>query len=282
MRALLSAILLILSVGSLSAQNYSKDKQSRKVYFGWGYTRAWYSKSTIHFVNNSTTGSNVATKATSYDFVIHDVTAHDRPDFDKLKDVINITIPQFVGRLGYSLNSKWAVEINYDHAKYVVDDFQKVHVTGRFNNDWVDTDTILDPYNFLHFEHTDGANFWLFNAVRKFNVFNYKDKVSLTWMVKPGAGFVMPRTDVTLFGTRLNNNWKVAGWIVGLETGARLKFFDRAYLEFVGKTVYADYVNCFVLGRGNGKANHHFKAAQLTFTFGYEFGNYRKKAVASN
>jgi hypothetical protein len=88
-------------------------------------------------------------------------------------------------------------------------------------------------------------------------------------MLKPGGGFVMPRTDVTLFGQRLNNDWKIAGWIVGIETGARFKFYDRAYFEFVGKAVYADYVNAFVLGKGHGKASHHFFARQLTATIGY-------------
>lgn len=279
MRSVLFASILVAGSFGLSAQKWEKDGQSGKVYFGWGYTRAWYSKSTIHFVNNSTAGSNMNGTVKSYDFTIHDASAHDLADFDKLKDVINITIPQFVGRLGYSFNKKWAFEINYDHAKYVVDDYQKVRVTGRFDENWVDKDTILDPYHFLHFEHTDGANFWMFNPIRKWDIFNFKNKLSLTWMAKPGAGFVMPRTDVTLFGQRLNNNWKVAGWIVGFETGARLRFFDRAYLEFVGKTVYANYVNCFVLGRGNGKANHQFKAAQLTFTFGYEFNRPKKEQI---
>jgi hypothetical protein len=282
MRKLFLVFLSVFCLSSVNAQKWQKDGQSGKAYFGWGYTRAWYSKSTIHFVNNSTEGSTVATKANSYDFTIHNVSAHDRSDFDKIKDVVNITIPQFVFRVGYSFNSKWAFEINYDHAKYVVDDFQKVRVSGRFNDMWVDQDTILDPTNFLHFEHTDGANFWLFNAVRKWNMFNLKNKLDIAWMLKPGAGFVMPRTDVTLFGTRLNNDWKVAGWIVGLESGARLRFFDRAYLEFVGKVVYADYVNVFVLGRGNGKANHHFKASQLIFTFGYEFAKHKAKAATSN
>lgn len=218
MRNFLLVFLSVFCFTSVIAQKWEKDEQSGKAYFGWGYKRAWYSKSSIHFVNNSAESINVTSKANHYDFTVHNVSAHDRSDFDRIKDVINITIPQFVFRVGYSFNSKWAFEINYDHAKYVVDDFQKVRVTGRFNDTWVNQDTILDPVNFLHFEHTDWANFWLFNAVRKWNVFKLKDKLDLTWMLKPGAGFVMPRTDVTLFGQRLNNSWKVAGWIVGLES----------------------------------------------------------------
>lgn len=266
--------LLILAIAGMTGWTQAQDNSvqaGRHFYFGWGYTRAWYSRSTIHFKNNSNAYNPVTGRTDNYDFYIHDVEAVDRPDFDRIKDVINITIPQFVGRIGYSFNDKWGAELNYDHTKYVVRDFQRTRVTGRFNDEWVDTDTILDPSKLLHFEHTDGANFWMFNAVRKWKLLNAGKVLKVTWMVKPGAGFVIPRTDVTMFGQRLNNNWKLAGWITGVETGLRTAFFNRVYLEFVGKAVYADYVNCFVLGRGHGRANHHFFATQLTLTAGYIF-----------
>lgn len=240
-------------------------------YFGWGYTRAWYSKSTIHFVNNSSRVNPVTGRTDNYDFTLHQVTAHDRSDFDRIKDVINITIPQFVFRIGFSLNPKWTVELNYDHTKYVVDDNQRIRISGRFNENWVDQDTLLNGNDLVHFEHTDGANFWMFNLVRKWKVISLGNAFNMTWLLKPGAGLVVPRTDVTLFSQRVNNDWKVAGWITGIESGARFSFYNKAYIEFVGKAVYANYVNVFVVGRGNGKANHHFFATQLTLTCGYQF-----------
>jgi len=245
-------------------------------YFGWGYTRAWYSKSTIHFVNNSNRVNPITGRVDNYDFTLHNATAHDRPDFSQIKDVINITIPQFVFRVGYSLNKRWGLEVNYDHTKYVVDDNQKLRVSGRFNDNWVDQDTILNGNTLVHFEHTDGANFWMLNLVRKWQVLSLGKAFTVTWMIKPGAGIVLPRTDVTLFGERLNNDWKVAGWITGVESGARFCLYNKAYLEFVGKAVFADYVNVFVLGRGNGKATHHFFATQLTATIGYQLTSRKK------
>ena len=95
MRSLLFVFLSVFCLSSGNAQKWEKDEQSGKAYFGWGYTRAWYSKSTIHFVNNSATGSS-ATKATNYDFTIHDVSAHDRSDFDKIKDEHIKTIAHFM------------------------------------------------------------------------------------------------------------------------------------------------------------------------------------------
>lgn len=248
------------------------SKKQNKIYLLWGYTRAWYTKSNIHFQNKGTYVSKLNGNSYTYDFTAYQAVAKDRPDFDQLYDVINITIPQFVGRLGYKLNDKWDIEMNYDHTKYVVTDFQKLRVKGQINNQWFDTDTILSPTNLFHFEHTDGANFWMINAVRKFKLFQKNPKFKLEAVVKPGGGIVIPRTDVTLFGERLNNDWKVAGYIFGVESGIRINFLKYGLFELTTKGSYANYVNAFVLGKGNGKVNHHFFAGQVTATFGVLLG----------
>ncbi len=254
------------------SQTDSLKKKKSHMYFTWGYTRAKYSKSTLHFKNTSNKFNEFTQKNDNYDFVVYDAVAKDRPDFEQIKDVINITIPQFVFRVGYMFNNKWGLEINYDHAKYVVTDYQKVRVKGRVNNNYFDQDTVLDPATFLHFEHTDGANFWMVNAVRKWDLLKPRKNFEASWVLKPGAGIVFPRTDVTLFGERLNNNWHVAGWIVGVESGLRMEFLKHGFFEFVGKGSFANYVNSLVLGKGNGKARHHFFTAQLTATIGLKFG----------
>jgi hypothetical protein len=260
-----TSLLLIFGFIS-SAQRDSSKSKFKKFYLTWGYTKAYYSKSTIHFVNNSGSG-----KEKNYDFTVHNATAHDRMDLDKIGDIVNVTIPQFVFRIGYRFNEKWGIELNYDHTKYVVDDYQTARVEGRFDDTWVDSNMVLDPNTFLHFEHTDGANFWMINAVRDVQFYKPNKKFIASWVIKPGAGIVIPRTDVTLFGENLNNDWKVAGWIVGVETGLRLQFLNHGFFEFVGKGSYANYVNAFVLGNGNGRANHHFFTTQLTGTIGVIF-----------
>ncbi len=266
-RFLFALVLTLLGL-CVYSQTDSIKKKNAQWYFTWGYTKAAYSKSTLHFKNLSNKYNEQTGRYDYYDFTIYDATAHDRPDFDAIKDVVNITIPQFVCRLGYSFNDNMGIEINYDHTKYVVTDYQKVRLKGQFNNVAVDSITVLDPNNFLHFEHTDGANFWMVNFVYKWKLYNPSKNFKASWVVKPGAGIVFPRTDVTLFGQSLNNNWKVAGWIVGVESGLRLEFFKNGFFEFVSKGSYADYVNAFVLGKGHGTARHHFFAGQLTATLG--------------
>jgi hypothetical protein len=248
-----------------------KNKKSQW-YITWGYTRAAYSRSTIHFKDESQKLHEYTGKQANYNFTIYDVKASDQADFDKLPDVINITIPQYVCRVGYSFNEKWGIELNYDHTKYVVNDWQIARIEGQIDDHLVDGDTLLDPDRFLHFEHTDGANFLMLNAVRNFKFYNPNKNFGLSWVVKPGAGLVIPRTDVTLFGEHLNNDWHVAGWIAGLETGLRMEFFRNGFFELVTKGSYADYRQVLVLGKGNGRASHHFFTGQVSATIGVRFG----------
>ena len=153
----------------------------------------------------------------------------------------------------------------------MVNDYQTARLEGQIDDSWLDETVVMDPDSFLHFEHTDGANFWMINLVRQINLYHPGKNFKASWVVKPGAGVVVPRTDVTLFGQNLNNDWKLAGWIVGVETGLRVEFLRHGFFEFVAKGSYADYVNAFVLGKGHGRASHHFFTAQLTGTIGYKF-----------
>jgi hypothetical protein len=256
-----------------SIPSESKRLKKGNIYLMWGYTRATYSKSDIHFENRSNTYYPETGKYHNYDFTIYNAEAKDRPDFNQIKDVVNITIPQFVMRVGYYFNNKkdFGIELNYDHTKYVVTNYQKVHIKGDFNGNYIDKDTILDPDNFLHFEHTDGANFWMLNFIKRWKLYQPSKNFNVGFVVKPGAGIVYPRTDVRMQGTRLNNKWHMAGWIVGLESGFRLEFLKNGVFEFMGKGSFADYRNVLVLGKGNGKANHHFFTGQLTMTIGATF-----------
>lgn len=255
---------------AVTSNTLSTKKKKGSLYLMWGYTRAAFSKSTIHFKDHSNTFYPETGRNHDYDFTIYDATAHDRPDFNGISDIINITIPQFVAHVGYYFNNKkdLGIELSYDHTKYVVDDYQRIHIKGVFNGNWVDQDTTLNPDNLLHFEHTDGANFWMINFLKRWKLYEPSKKFNVGWVVKPGAGVVVPRTDVTMMGTRLNNDWHLAGWIAGAESGIRVEFLKNGVFEFMAKGTYADYTNVLVLGKGNGAANHHFFTGQLTMTLG--------------
>jgi hypothetical protein len=271
-------VLLILSLFFLNSFSQSdslnlslNSKPAGAFYFSWGYTRAWFSKSTLHFVDRSNAYHEATGKNNNYDFTIYNATAHDRPDFDKIRDVINITVPQFACHAGYYFNTKndIGIEVNFDHTKYVLTDWQKVHVKGDFNGVAIDKDTILDPDKFLHFEHTDGANFLCFNFLKRWKFIESSGNFNLGWVVKPGIGMVIPRTDVTLFGERLNNKFHIAGCIAAIETGLRAEFLTNGFFELMAKGSYANYMQVLVLGKGSGKANHSFYTFQVTAQLGF-------------
>jgi hypothetical protein len=271
MKKLILFCFLFLVAHSSFSQTDSLKKRKKNFYFMWGYNREAYTGSTIHFVNKGNSGGT--NELGAYDFYVKDVRAKDKSDFDKLGDVINITIPQFNVRLGMWLNNKndEGFEINYDHAKYVVTDGQTVRFKGTINGVAVDKDSILDR-NYFHFEHTDGANFWQINYMKRNKIFyTKKENIKLSYVFKPGFGVVIPRTDVTLFGKHLNNNWKVAGVTASLETALHLEVYKHLVLEFAFKGGWANYMNAFVLGRGNGKASHQIGYVEGIFTFGYQF-----------
>jgi hypothetical protein len=264
MKRFLLTITLLLFI-TVSHARIFKNIEFSGIYGQWGYNRDWYSKSTLHFTNGD-----------KYDFTVHDAVAHDKPDFENFwKNPYDITIPQNSIRVGVYLNKKHtkAIEINFDHSKYVVDD-QVAHITGKIEDGWeVNTDMKIE-YPFLHVEHTNGANFLLLNYVSQHHLLKHKKK-QLNAIWKLGGGIVIPRSDVTIMGRELDNKYHVAGYIGGAEAGFRFYPTRKFFLEFTGKAGYANYMNALTVD--NGKLSHSFYFAELIGLVGYDI-NLPKKA----
>lgn len=262
MKNLISCILLSSFVFTASAQK--KGKLISGIYLQWGYNTEWYTRSNIHF------------KMPGSDFTIHNVRAQNRPDLDAVyKKPKDISIPQYNYRIGFYLNKKHsrAVELNFDHAKYIVTDWQTVRVSGNIDGTPVNGDSTLNPNTFLHFEHTDGANWLHFNYVQQQTLLLKRNKTPLlTFVWKAGAGINIPRTDFTWRGDRFNNDFHVAGYNISAEAGARLYPLKKFFIEFTGKTGYVKYLNA--LSNSNAvkgiRARHSFGYIELIGTIGYE------------
>lgn len=239
-------------------------------YFSWGYNRDWFSKSDIHFQNKGEYDTNLK-RYVSYDFTVYNVKAKDRAH---LKDIFrtDLTIPQYNYRIGYFFNNKKdiGIELNFDHVKYIMSDWQTLRVKGTIDDQYIDQDTLISPDNFLHFEHSDGANFLFLNIVKRQRLYVSGNKKHWVSMVgKIGAGIVVPRTDVLLFGERINNCFHIAGYGGGIEGGFRYDAFKHVFLEYTIKAAYTNYVNVLVLGQG--KANHYFFTGENILTLGFQF-----------
>ena len=263
-KIILGLALLIVFHDQSSAQ--SKHRFFKGMYIQWGYNREWYTKSNIHFLMSN-----------GNDFMLHDVVAKDKPDFDAIyKNPAEISIPQYNYRFGFYLNEKKtkALEINFDHAKYVVTNFQKVRVTGTIDGQQVDGDSTLNPQTFLHLEHTDGANWLHVNYVQQQTLFQNLNKTRplLNVIYKAGLGINIPRTDFTWRGSRLNNYFHVAGYNISLEGGARFYLLKNLFLEGTGKTGFVKYLNAMANTKNmkGNRVRHSFGYFEVIGLIGYD------------
>jgi hypothetical protein len=255
-------IALIFSSGSAWSEEFVKDKKKKgRIYFSWGYNKDYFSKSDIHFKDEGTD---------NYDFTLHGVKASDRPAFDQILKA-DLTIPQYSYRLGYYFNdaNDLGIELNFDHTKYIMHNYQQVHLSGFIHEQFYDVDTVISP-GFVLFEHTNGANFLMLNFLKKHNLHTSINKKHVLNVVgKIGAGVVIPKTAVSLFGERLDNVFHVAGYVTGMETGLRYEFGKYIFSEGTVKGTFANYTN--VLTVGTGKANHTFFTAEFIISVGLQF-----------
>jgi hypothetical protein len=260
MKHLLVVFLLSGLIFTASAQK--KSKLISGMYLQWGYNTEWYTKSTIHF--------NSMVNGVDHNFTIYKAKAHDRSDMNGIvKNPIEFTIPQYNYRIGFYLNKKHtkAIEINYDHTKYIVYNDQSVRARGNIGSNYFDKDTSF-AFNEVHFEHTNGANFYHVNYVRQYELKNNGKRPVFTALWKAGAGILIPKTDITLSNKRVDNRFHIAGYCFGAEAGARWYISRKLFFEGTAKAGFANYINA--LGAGSGKVNHHFEYFELIGTIGYD------------
>ena len=232
----------------------------------WGYNTEWYTRSTIHF--KMANGDN---------FKLIKAASHDKPDMDAVwKNPTEVSIPQYNYRLGFYLNKKRtkSLELNFDHIKYVVTDGQTVRVKGTIGGVNVNADSVLNPADFLHLEHTDGGNLLHLNYVQQNTILRTKASkrplVNLLW--KAGAGINIPRTDFTYHGDRLNNNFHIAGYNISAEAGARIYPFKNFFFEATGKSGFVRYMNALAntTSLKGSKVSHGFGYIEMIGTFGFD------------
>lgn len=243
---------------------------SKKYYFSWGYNRDWYSKSDLNL--RMGLGNEKKNQKDFFNLTVHDAIAKDRPDFDKILSLKSFTVPQFNARLGIIFDkSKWGIEICYDHAKYVVQDYQQVRVTGNLHGKEIDTSMVLDPVQFLHLEHTDGANFWMVNITKSVNLSPMRSFFNIQNMSKIGFGTLLPRTDVTFLGVRRDNNFHIAGYVAGFENAVQLNAGKHLYAEISGKYAFAYYTNALINKENETYVTHKFHTLMAFLNLGYRF-----------
>jgi len=208
MRAL--SLLLLLSFSTLAS---AAPNHANKWFFMWGYNHTSYKNSDINF------------KGPGYDFTLYDVQAKDRPsEFSWSYVAPDITIPQTNTRIGYYLDETHRIHFGVDHMKYVMVTNQIVNKTGT---DHVTANTLhgitssnpqlLSP-DYLTYEHTDGLNYVTLGYEMLYPFWE-NNWFRVSAIHGPDAGFVYPKTNVTMAGQNTHDNFSVAGYGASYKVG---------------------------------------------------------------
>ena len=282
MKQLILGIIMILSF-SLSAQSDSsstsltnnfeffpkrarKEKKVNKVFLYWGYNRGWYSKSDIHL------------KGPGYDYTINNVIAKDRPtpfEIEKYFYIQNLTIPQTNLKFGYQINYKWSFSFGVDHMKYVMQNDQRVNMTGRIDRGtgWdgnYQNESILLTEDLLIFEHTDGLNYINLEAVRWKSLLSYKNYVFLDGHIGAGAGALLPKTRAILFNETHHDDFHWSGYGMHFKTGLKLDIGPYFFIQSDLKGGFINMPDIKPTDELADKASQHFFFGQFNWLVGIQ------------
>lgn len=266
-KTIAAALLTIGTLFALNATAQTADKPAKKkkhrtgsIYFSWGYNSEWYTRSTVH----------VTQRELQNDYDLVQVKAHDHKGWnDKSIFKQPITIPQYNYRLGYYFNDKQdlAFEINFDHTKYIIANNQQIRVKGIRNNAPVDQDILFSENNGFYYFLNNGANFLLFNIVKRYGLYHTPDRsIAIDLTGKAGIGPVIPHVENKLFGATNDMGFQLGGWNTGLETALRVTVMKYGFLEFSQKVDYARYSHLKV---ASGTAKQNFGTYELILSAGF-------------
>lgn len=257
--------------GNIETSSKKSLGEKGTMFVFWGWNRAMFSKSDIHFKGNG------------YDFVLHNVVAHDRPS-DLSWDYINpgeVSKPQFNFRLGYFIKDNLAIVIAQDHMKYVMDQDQTVDFTGHISDPtyaaMVQNGQVnLTDEKFLTFEHTDGLNY-INLGVEKYKNLYAKENLEILWSYGGGLGLMFPKSNVKIFGNERSDRFHVAGFGADVRTNINFVLWKRLMARVEGKFGYINMPDVkTTLNNKPDKASQDFVFGQINFGIGYVF-NIKKK-----
>jgi len=259
-KQLLLAFLCLLFTTNIQAQQKITGNKKGDITVLWGWNRGWFTNSDIDF-----SGEN-------YDFTLTDVIAKDRQT--KFDPAIYfhpqwITIPQTNFRIEYFHQYNYSMSLGVDHMKYVVQQNQNVAIMGSIE----DLDTPYDRINiedeFLQFEHSDGLNYINFEYRRFDNLVKYKDW-NLNIAEGLGTGFLLPRTNVTLFNNKRHDEFHLAGYGFNAVIALNLSY-KRCFMQSELKGGFINMPDIRTTEYKSDRASQHFFFSQLNFLVGYSF-----------
>lgn len=278
--ALLVFLLLIVSSPATARDSEIIPSKNTKgqffLYYGWN--RAWYSESKIHFQGND------------FDFTLSHVAAHDKVtpfNVDPYLNPLALTIPQTNFRLGYFFKNNWSFSFGVDHMKYVVSQYQDVKISGTIQNTGTGYDgiyhneTIEIVPEFLKFEHTNGLNYANIEVRHQSNLVNLKKyklgNIDINLSEGIGAGILYPKTDATIVGKPRNDEFHFSGYGISLLGALNITFLNHFFIQTELKGGFINMPFIRITADNNEKASQHFFFIQPNLLFGTYFRLWKEK-----
>jgi hypothetical protein len=245
----------------LTALGQAKPPRKGEFYFSWGYNTEAYTRSNVK-VKQAELGN---------DYTFEKVQAHDHKGWDEGLFKHALTIPQYNYRIGYFFDriKGLGFEINFDHTKYIITEERMLRMKGRFEGRQVDTSVLFSKSNGFYYYLNNGANFFLFNFVKRWRPWQTKDgNLKVDILGKAGIGPVVPHVENSLFGKLNDQGFQFGGWNVGIEGTVKVTFYKYVFLEYCNKLDYASYSGLKVY---KGKARQSFGTYEQILNLGITF-----------
>lgn len=268
MKKTLSLLILIVIGSSVFAQKGWNQEYKRKNHFDffWGYNVEGFSKSDITFVGED------------YNFTLYDVEASHRPTAfaaDPYFNPAKFTIPQWNMRATYHFANRWSVSVGTDHMKYVMNQNQFAAIegyidipNGQHNGVYNRQQKQLTP-DFLKFEHTDGLNYGSIEVEYHGNIYTFNENNSINYYAGPGAGILLPRTNITLMNYPRYDEFHLAGYGVSGKVGVQFVLAKYLILNFESKNGFISMQDILTTGKNpTDRAKQSFWFSEITGTIG--------------
>ncbi len=258
------------SLRTLKREKWKLESSNKGLfYISWGYNRSWFTKSTIHF------------HGPQYDLTFFNLAAHDNPSpfsFGVYFNPEKASIPQYNLHIGYFFTSRFHLSFGIDHMKYVITQNQQAVISGvvsptistKYAGSYLN-DTITLKSEILRFEHTNGLNLVSLDVEYLQPLANlYKHKIWLKWNTGVGGFMVITKTDMSLLGDGVDNDFHLSGYSVTAKTGPRLEFWKRFFIASELKVGYMNLPNVNINNDAPQKADHNFSFVQWYTVLGAE------------
>lgn len=250
---------MMVGVSSHAKDSKKAEKKTGSIYFSWGYNQESYTRSNVY----------VKQRSLGNDFELMNVRAQDHQGWNDGITNKALTIPQYNYRLGYYFNKKQdlAIEINFDHTKYIISGSQNMRLKGTLNHRVVDSTIVFSEQNGHYYYLNNGANFLLFNLVKRMGLYQTRNNnIRLDLTGKAGIGPVIPHVENSFFGYKNTPHFQLGGWNTGVELALRLTIMKYGFLEFSQKLDYARYSNLKVF---EGTAHQAFGTYESILSIGF-------------